>query len=368
MAAPRWPRRSLTACLGHPNNAGARNGTLTISGDAGNPTLVENFNPFQPTTELHGTYLLYEPLEIRSPVDGTFTPFLATGTPSATRPRSGFHPPAGVKWSDGQAFSAADVAFTFTLLKKYPALDTTGVWAQLSRSEHHRHHRDLHLQAAQRAVRRGAGRHPDRARARLVQASATRPSTPTPNRSAPGRSRWPSSRRPSTSWPRTRATGRPTRSRRRRCCSRPPRPTPTAQQLDTSNGRFDWSYSFLPDVKQTFVARNPQYNKYWFPPGGVIGLYLNLTKAPYNNADYRRGHLTGAEPQPDRAEGGQRLPARRQPVRPDPAQPAEVAGPEPAEQGQCQPGPARQRWTRSRRPATPSRATGWCRRPASRPA
>jgi peptide/nickel transport system substrate-binding protein len=35
----------------------------------------------------------------------------------------------GVKWSDGQPFSAADVLFTFNLLKKYPALDTNSVWS-----------------------------------------------------------------------------------------------------------------------------------------------------------------------------------------------------------------------------------------------
>ncbi|HEY5172132.1 MAG TPA: hypothetical protein VIK54_10440, partial [Acidimicrobiia bacterium] len=60
------------------NNGAAGGGTLTIQGDAGNPTLVENFNPFQ-GSQLHGTNLIYEPLEIPSPIDGTYTPFLATG-------------------------------------------------------------------------------------------------------------------------------------------------------------------------------------------------------------------------------------------------------------------------------------------------
>jgi len=42
-------------------------------------------------------------------------------------------------------------------------------------------------------------------------------------------------------------------------------------------------------VKKTYVSRDPQHNIYWFPPGGTIGLYLNLTKAPYNNVDFRKG-------------------------------------------------------------------------------
>ncbi len=38
----------------------------------------------------------------------------------------------GVKWTDGTPFTAADVAFTFNMLKKYPALDLNTVWAVLS--------------------------------------------------------------------------------------------------------------------------------------------------------------------------------------------------------------------------------------------
>ena len=34
----------------------------------------------------------------------------------------------GVQWSDGQPFSAADVAFTFNLMKKVPALDLYSLW------------------------------------------------------------------------------------------------------------------------------------------------------------------------------------------------------------------------------------------------
>ena len=63
-------------------------GTLTIQGDTGNPSLVENFNPFTPSTELHGAFLIYEPLEIPSPVNGSLHAvpgYRATSSP--TRPR-----------------------------------------------------------------------------------------------------------------------------------------------------------------------------------------------------------------------------------------------------------------------------------------
>src|SRR3954453_18682311 len=122
----------LSACKGANNNSsGGGSGVLTIQGDAGDPTLTENFSPFS-TTQLEGTRLIYEPLEIPSSVDGTFIPFLATkhSTPDPTT--LVFTLRSGVKWSDGKPFTAADVLFTFNLLKKHAALDTTGVWTQLA--------------------------------------------------------------------------------------------------------------------------------------------------------------------------------------------------------------------------------------------
>ncbi len=62
----------------------------------------------------------------------------------------------------------------------------------------------------------------------------------------------------------------------------------STNQLDVTSGKFDWSYNYLPDVEKTFVDKDPD-NTYWFPPGGVIGLFMNLTKAPYSNVDFRKG-------------------------------------------------------------------------------
>jgi peptide/nickel transport system substrate-binding protein len=39
---------------------------------------------------------------------------------------------SGVKWTDGQPLTAADVAYTFNLIKKFPALDVNAVWSVLS--------------------------------------------------------------------------------------------------------------------------------------------------------------------------------------------------------------------------------------------
>jgi peptide/nickel transport system substrate-binding protein len=123
----------LAACQGNDNNnsSSAGSGVLTIQGDAGDPTLTENFNPFS-STQLEGTRMIYEPLEIPSSVNGKYTPFLATGFTFSDPKTLVYTLRSGVKWSDGKPFTAQDVVYTFNLLKKQAALDTTGVWSQMS--------------------------------------------------------------------------------------------------------------------------------------------------------------------------------------------------------------------------------------------
>ena len=122
---------AVSACGGNTNGNSTGSGTLTIQGDSGNPTLVENFNPFQ-GSQLHGTNLIYEPLEIPSPIDGAYTEFLATAHKFTDPKTLVYTIRPGVKWSDGKDFTPADVVFTFNLLKKYPALDGKSVWTQIT--------------------------------------------------------------------------------------------------------------------------------------------------------------------------------------------------------------------------------------------
>src|SRR5579862_5978313 len=120
---------TASACSSHAaggSSTSSGGGTLTIQGDTGNPTLVENFNPFQPATELHGAYLIYAALETVSSINGSYTPFLATGYKFTNPTTLVYTIRQGVKWSDGTAFTPADVVFTFNLLKKFKALDTNG--------------------------------------------------------------------------------------------------------------------------------------------------------------------------------------------------------------------------------------------------
>ena len=78
--------------------------------------------------------LTYETLDfVNSLQSGKVTPWLATSYAWSNDNKTlTFTIRPGVKWSDGKPFSAADVVYTFNLLKKYPALDVDAVWSVLS--------------------------------------------------------------------------------------------------------------------------------------------------------------------------------------------------------------------------------------------
>jgi peptide/nickel transport system substrate-binding protein len=106
---------------------------LTISNENG-ALWTCGFNPLNPSDTLLSFGFMYEPLVYVNPLQGgKTTPMLASsyawgaGNKSLT-----FTIRQGVKWSDGTPMTAADVAYTFNLIKKYPALDLTGVWSVLS--------------------------------------------------------------------------------------------------------------------------------------------------------------------------------------------------------------------------------------------
>jgi len=274
------------SCSSSSNN-GTGSGTLTIQGDSGNPTLVENFNPFQ-GSQLHGTNLIYEPLEIPSPIDGTYTPFLATGYKFTDPKTLVYTIRQGVKWSDGKDFTPADVVFTFNLLKKYPALDGKGVWQQINA---------VSTSGSDVTMSFSAPNVPfaiSIAQTEIVPEHLwTNMADPTKDPNAKPVGTGPfmldafaptqySLKKNPTYWQADKIAPAevlfPAQASNQ-----------TTNQLDVVSGKFDWSYNFLPDVKATYVAKDPAHNQYWFPPGGTIGLYLNLTKRPYSDVNFRKG-------------------------------------------------------------------------------
>lgn len=120
---------------GSSTGAKGPSGTLTIINVAGTQWNC-SFNPFNPSDLGTGITLgqVYEPLAfVNSLQNAKATPWLATkwawsnGNKTLT-----FTIRQGVKFSDGTPMTAADVAYTFNLLKKVPGLDINAVWSVLS--------------------------------------------------------------------------------------------------------------------------------------------------------------------------------------------------------------------------------------------
>ncbi|HEY7278474.1 MAG TPA: ABC transporter substrate-binding protein [Trebonia sp.] len=137
---------ALAACSSSSSPSGSSGGAGSSSGKgpSGTLTIVNvtgtqwncSFNPFNPGNLGEGITMgqVYEPLAfVNTLQNAKASPWLATkwawsnGNKTLT-----FTIRNGVKFSDGTPMTAADVAYTFNLIKKVPALDVNAVWSVLS--------------------------------------------------------------------------------------------------------------------------------------------------------------------------------------------------------------------------------------------
>lgn len=59
--------------------------------------------------------------------------------------------------------------------------------------------------------------------------------------------------------------------------------------LANSNGEVDWSGHFVPDIEKTYVSRDPEHHKYWYPTvGSVVCLHMNHAVKPFDDIAVRK--------------------------------------------------------------------------------
>ncbi len=115
----------LTGCSGGTTSAGSEATLVAYTGQSGDYQI--NFNPFSPS-RIGGLGTIYETLFFVNkakvsdlvPLLGTQQSWNTDGTVLSVTLRD------GVTWSDGQPFTAKDVAFTFSLLKNNAAINNIG--------------------------------------------------------------------------------------------------------------------------------------------------------------------------------------------------------------------------------------------------
>ncbi|MGV9536741.1 ABC transporter substrate-binding protein [Streptosporangium sandarakinum] len=276
---------ALAGCSGGGGGGGAGGGGSAGSGDA--PPLVihavdagtfqEDFNPyhlegvnFGTSGMIHETLMYFNKLK-----PGEITPWLALDHKWSNKGRSVmFTLRPGVKWSDGQPFTADDVAFTFQMLKKHP---------QLNRNA-------LEIEGAEALA-------PDKVRldfgntsyAKLFNIAGSSPIVP--------KHVWEKEKDPSTfTNPKPVGTGPYTLSKfsaqlyelvKNPSYWQPGKPevpvlrfpayTANALQTALRQGEVDWAGAFVPDIQKIYVQGKPEQNKFYFPPEGVVTLLPNLT-------------------------------------------------------------------------------------------
>ena len=111
--------------------ASGASSTLTLENNTG-VTFTDNFNPLDSAsfaTQMSVRSLIYEPLfEFDSLKAGVSYPWLATKYAWSNGGKTlTFTIRTGVKWSDGSAFTPADVAATFNLVSSTPAANIWGL-------------------------------------------------------------------------------------------------------------------------------------------------------------------------------------------------------------------------------------------------
>jgi peptide/nickel transport system substrate-binding protein len=262
--------------------------TMLLAADNGSPLFERNFNPFMINKRVATTYM-YEPLVILDNVTGEETPWLATGYELPDPSTIVFTLREGVTWSDGEDFTADDVAFTFQLLKDNPSIDLQGIWSYIDSVETSGNTVTVHLQNA------------DVPATQLIAATTLIvPEHIWADIDDPTTYRNPD---PVGTGPYTLgnfAAAQYTVDKNQNYWQADTVAAEhiilpaTNTQLDIATKGYDWAYSFISDVEGTWVGAGNQ-NTYWFPPGGTVALFPNLTKAPFNDLNVRLGLSTALD-------------------------------------------------------------------------
>ena len=235
-----------------------------------------NFNPFSPTDLPGTTGLVYQDLFYFNPLKTQTYPMLGTsftwsghGTVLTVNLRK------NVKWTNGQPFNAADVVYTFDLLKRYPALDTNGIWKVLK-----------DVKAVNSYVVTFTFKSPnvpyqwyvlgetpivDQAVWKNV-ANPVKYSNPNPVGTGPYLLKSFSPQVYSFNANASYWGGRPQVP----TVEYPAYTSNSSADLALSRGKIDWSGLFIPNAQKIYVKPNPKQNHYWFPPNYIVILYTNL--------------------------------------------------------------------------------------------
>jgi peptide/nickel transport system substrate-binding protein len=264
-------------------------------------TWVRNFNPFSPDTLGSTLTAIYEPMMIYNKSTGELVPWLATEFSwSSDNKTLTFILREGVKWSDGEPFSADDVIYTLNLLSENPALQGSAInvltdyvdsfnavdpntvefkfktvytpalydianqfivpkhiWADVS---------DALTYTNESPVGTGPFTEVTKFEEQIYVLEKN------PNYWQPGKPAFQGLRYPAYA-------------------------DNDAANLALVNGDLDWAGNFVPDIENVYVSKDSENNHYYFVGADAVLLYINLTIKPFDNPEVRKAISMGIDRQ-----------------------------------------------------------------------
>ncbi|GLV58516.1 peptide ABC transporter substrate-binding protein [Dictyobacter sp. S3.2.2.5] len=281
---------ALAACG---NSSGSTSSTgkkhiLTIGAHVGGD-FTKALSPYNPTLVNEGIQgMVYETLLFFNRNDGKVTNLLATDYKwSADQKQLTFTTRDNVKWSDGKPFSASDVTFTFNMLKKYPAADSKGLWTNLS---------DVSAPDSKTVVMNFKTPNPPLlwyigGQTFIVPEHIFQNVDPTKfdnsNPVGTGPFKFTKFSPQLLTYTKNPGYWQADKVQVDELLYPAVKDNQTLQ-LKLMKGEIDWGSFFAPDLDTTYVQKDPTHNHYWMAPTDMFTLYVNLTKAPFNDVNVRQ--------------------------------------------------------------------------------
>ncbi len=279
--------------------AATRSSILRVNPSPGkdNPDLFNPYFTVNGGSAFGSQGLLYELLYFVNLYNGQETPWLASSYAYSNGGKTlTFSLNPSIKWNDGQAFTSADVTYSFNLMKQFPAIDQNSVWATLLSGVTAPDSETVvfTLQHADSTAIYRIGAQEFIVPQHVWQSgSGSDPSKFTNDKSPVGTGPY-----LLTSYSAALITYKinpnywGTKPQVQEIQVPSVKDNATAI-TDMIKGQLDWEGTgWNPALNPSYTDKDPAHNHTWFPASNTVMLYLNLQKAPFNNLQVRKAIST----------------------------------------------------------------------------